>query len=215
MTLVPQQSTWLCPALAPQPPGGATGFGPIPDPLASLGRGMISQLSPLWPRLSAGPPRHGHGHQVLCPPQGPGGEWGLLFPFTCSGGQRVPKRGSRQDKDVCSRERGSLAHLQAPCAGIPPLGQAPDRPHSRKEEHPHHLKPWDHLWLKVRDNPIGQLCCRQTSSCPAPHRGKAESIRKRTYYSKVTYLTYKTTTSLSPFPKGSRRSESTSLTAPP
>lgn len=41
-----------------------------------------------------------------------------------------------------------------------------------------------------------------------------ESLRKRTCYSKVTYLPYKTTMSLSPSPKGSR-SESTSLTAPP
>lgn len=42
-----------------------------------------------------------------------------------------------------------------------------------------------------------------------------ESIRKRTCYSKVTYLPYETTTSPSPFPKGPRRSESPSLTAPP
>ena len=168
---------------------------------------MISQLSPLQLPLSAGPPHRGHGHQAPCSPEGPGGEQCLAFPFTCSGGQRAPKRGARQDGEVWGREREGLACPQAPCASIPPLGQTPDRPRSRQEEHPHHLKPWDHLWLEVRDDPIGQLRHSQTSSCPAPRRGKAESIRKRTCYSKVTYLTYKTTTSLSPFQRdlGHRR----------
>lgn len=58
----------------------------------------------------------------------------------------------------------------------------------------------EHLWLEVRNDPITWLCCSQTSSCRENHRGEVESIRKRTCYSKVTYLKYRINISLSPFP---------------
>lgn len=137
-TLVPQAKH-----LALHCPGTTTtqsGFGLTLDPLASPGLGMISQLSPLQPPPSAGPPHRGHGHQALCAPEGPGGEQGLEFPFTCTGGERALKRGARQHTEVWGRERGGLAHLQASCASISLLGKTPDRPQSQERGTPPRLK---------------------------------------------------------------------------
>lgn len=55
-------------------------------------------------------------HATPCTPNqvgGTRGEWGLAFRFTDSGGQRAPKRGARQGREVWGRERGGLACLQA------------------------------------------------------------------------------------------------------
>lgn len=44
---------------------------------------------------------------------------------------KEPQRETGQDTEVWGRERGGLAHPQAPCGSIPPLGQTGHAPGKR------------------------------------------------------------------------------------
>lgn len=89
-----------------------------------------------------------------------------------------------------------------PVCRLSALGQTPHSPCSRRELNPHHLKPWrPHLAWGQRRPPWPALQ-QPDLQLLSTHRGKAESIRKKPCYSKVTYLRCKTTTSPFSLSKG-------------
>jgi len=162
-----------------QPPGGQAqqGLGSALLPIPRHRQVMVGVSS--HPRSRLCPEaRHGHGHQAPCPPEGPGGQQGLTFPSACSGGQRGPKSGARCDGEGWGQERGHLAHPQSACAGTPPLGQTPDRPHSRKAEHPHRLKPWDHPGSRSELTPSASSATARPPPARHPAGGKRRASAK-------------------------------------
>lgn len=161
------------------------GLGPAPDC-----QGMVLCLPP----LSAGLPCHSPGHQTRRGQE----ESGVSHSISPALEDKEPQGEGRGRAERFGVGRGEVW----PVCRLSALGQTPDRPRSRRELNPHHLQPWRPHLARGQRRPPWPALQQPDLQLLSTHRGKAESIRKRPCYSKVTYLRCKTTTSPFSLSKG-------------